>query len=303
MPKRGLYFLANDKVLDQALAFLNSVRTHNPEIPLCLIPYDENAERIRSLATRYNFITITDAALLSWCDQISLSFHEESCRGRGMYRKLAAWFGPFDEFLYIDLDTVVLRPVDAVFPLLENFDAVTAYSNDPESRKFVWLDSIAPNQLISQEEIDYSANMGFILSHRRLLNRDIVATLVPQAKELSKHMELQCFDQPFNNYIVVKSTKRYTSLRRLNQQSAVRRWPEECWPGDKNWRISIDGKATYNGASRELLHIHWSGIMAPHSWEKRLYALLGKFRIPTPSVRFNLPQGRIWRHYRNLSIV
>jgi hypothetical protein len=300
MHNRGMYFLANDKVIDQAVTFLNSVRAHNPEIPLCLIPYDRKIERVRALAQRYNFLTIEDESLLSWCDSISLEFHESTCRGRGMYRKLAAWFGPFEEFLYIDLDAVVLRSVDVVFPLLREFDVITSYSNDPHGRKFVWLDSIKPNGYISQEEIDYSANMGSILSSRGLLTRSLVDSLVPGAKALSPHMELRCFDQPFNNYVVVKSTKRYTSLRRLNQRSAGRPWPEECWPGDDKWRIALDGKATYNGEPRELLHIHWSGVMAPHRWEKRLYSILDKWGISVPSVRFNLKQGHIWRHYRYL---
>ena len=300
MHNRGMYFLANDKVIDQAVAFLNSVRAHNPEMPLCLIPYDSKTERIRALASRYNFMILEDESLLSWCDDISLEFHESNCGGRGMYRKLAAWFGPFEEFLYIDVDAVVLRSVDVLFPLLNEFDVVTSYSNDPHGRKFVWLDSVAPNEYISQEEIDYSANMGSILSSRRLFTKGLVNSLVPKAKELSKHMELRCFDQPFNNYIVVKSTKRYTSLRCLNQRSAVRPLPEECWPGDRKWRIGLDGKATYNGEPKELLHIHWSGVMAPHKWEKRLYSFLDKLGISAPSVRFNLKQGHIWRHYRYL---
>jgi hypothetical protein len=297
---RGMYFLANDKVFDLAVAYLNSVRAHNPSIPLCLIPYDDATSRIRALAAHYNFIVIEDQALLSWCDEISLEFHEHSCGGRGMYRKLAAWFGPFDEFLYIDLDAVVLRSVEEVFPLLQDFDVVTSYSNDPNSRKFVWLDSIAPNGDLTQQQIDYAANMGSILSSRRLLTRDIVNSLVPGAKRLAPHMELRCFDQPFHNYLAVKTTNRYTSLRCLNQTQGGRRWPEECWPGDDKWELGVDGKATYNGESRDVLHVHWSGVMAPQGWEKKIYSCLKRFGLPTPAVKLNMKQRRLWRHYRLL---
>jgi hypothetical protein len=300
MQKRGMYFLANDKVIDQAVAWLNSMRAHNPDLPLCLIPYDHKSDRVRGLASRYNFSTVNDEALIAWCDSISLEFHEESCRGRGMYRKLAAWFGPFEEFLYIDLDAVILSPVDVVFPLLQEFDVVTSASNDPHSRKFVWLDSLTPNADITQDQIDYSANMGTILSSRRLLTKSKVDALVPLAKKLAPHMELQCFDQPFHNFLVVKSTDRYTSLRCLNQKSPARPWPEECWPGDNKWRIEINGKATYNGEPRQLLHVHWSGVMSPQPWQKRLYSFLGKFGVSAPSVRMNLKQGHLWRHYRYL---
>lgn len=300
MSTRGIYFLANDKVSDQAIAFLNSARTHNPELPFCLIPYDGRTERIRSLSGHFNFGILEDRKLLEWCDAISLQFHEPACRGRGMYRKLAAWFGPFDEFLYMDLDTLLLRPVDFLFPLLREFDAVTAYSNDPASRNFVWLDSLQPNADISQAQIDYSANMGFILSHRGMLTRDSVEALLPAAKRLAPHMQLECFDQSFNNYVIARSARRYTSLRCLNLPPENRGLPEECWPGNNLWRLELDGRATFNGVPREVLHVHWSGIMSPQRWEKRFYTWLSRLNLPAPSVKFRLQQGHLWRHYRHL---
>lgn len=301
MSTRGIYFLANDKVRDQAIAFLNSARTHNPEVPMCLIPYDGRTERIRSLSGHFNFDVLEDEELMDWCDAISLQFHEPACRGRGMYRKLAAWFGPFDEFLYMDLDTLLLRPVDFLFPLLREFDAVTAYSNDPASRGFVWLDSLQPNADISQAQIDYAANMGFILSHRGMLTRGAVEGLLPAAKRLAPHMQLECFDQTFNNYVITCSARRYTSLRCLNLPPENRGLPEECWPGNNLWRLELDGRATFDGVPREVLHVHWSGIMSPQRWEKRVYSWLARLKLPVPSVKFRLQQGHLWRHYRNLA--
>jgi len=34
---RGVYFIANDAVIDIAIAFLNSFRRHNAAMPLCMI--------------------------------------------------------------------------------------------------------------------------------------------------------------------------------------------------------------------------------------------------------------------------
>jgi hypothetical protein len=300
MPSRGLYFLANDKVLDLAIAFLNSARTFNPDLPICLIPYDDQTKRIRERAAHFEFSILEDEALLRWCDAISLEFHEPACRGRGMYRKLAGWFGPFDEFLYIDLDTLILRPIDFLFPLLREFDAVTAYSNDPGSRNFVWQDFLQPNADISQAQIDYAANMGFILSHRGMLSKPAVDALLPAAKRLAPAMQLECFDQPFHNYVIARLAKNYTSLRCLNLPPENRGLPEECWPGSKAWRVELDGSATYRGEPRALSHIHWSGVMAPRPLEKKVYAWLARLGLPTPAVRVKLAQGHLWHHYRRL---
>jgi hypothetical protein len=47
--KRGDYFIANDNYLELAIAFLNSFRSHNPKIPLCLIPFDDNFQQFAPL--------------------------------------------------------------------------------------------------------------------------------------------------------------------------------------------------------------------------------------------------------------
>lgn len=297
MHKRGIYFLANDKVIDQATAFLNSLRTHNPNTPLCLIPYDGKAARIKALAAEYNFVIVDDEELLAWCDKISFTMLDKT---NGMYRKLAAWNGPFDEFLYIDVDTVLLRSIDVLFPLLQEFDVVTAYSNDPNSRKFVWLDTMVPNDDVTEEEINYSSNMGFILSKKSLFSREGIDALALRARKWAPHMELRCFDQPFLNYAIVKTTRRYTSLRCLNQRPGAPRLPDECWPADDGWRFENDGTSSYKGSPRDVLHVHWSGLMLPRKWEKRLYAFLNRCGIATPSVRLNFKQGRLWRYYRDM---
>ena len=109
MTQRGVYFLANDGILDMAIAFLNSFRTYNPSTALCLIPYADDVEQFTSLHQQYNFTVWSDVDKLRWCDDISWSFH--GCVV-GQYRKLAMWEGPFDRFVYIDCDTVVLHNID-----------------------------------------------------------------------------------------------------------------------------------------------------------------------------------------------
>lgn len=297
MLRKGIYFLANDRLYDLVVAFLNSLREHNPDIGLCLIPYNGEVFRISRLSSSYNFVTLDDKSLLSPCDDISVNFHGKVC---GHYRKLVAWNGIFDQFVYIDIDTIVLRSVSSIFSLLNDYDVITAYSNDACSRKFVWKDSIALSSELTAEEISYSANTGFIISKRGLFDFNRINSLAAQAKKLATHMELLCYEQPLLNYFIVKSTNRYTSIRCLNKQFPARKLPEECWPGDNAWRINLNGTSSYNGEPKDILHVHWSGIMAPQMLEKHIYSFLNRFGLKTPSVRLNLKQGHVWRHYRYL---
>src|SRR6185437_3410251 len=70
-PTRGVYFLANDSVLDIVIAFLNSFRIHNPTIPLCLIPFAEDVEKISRLADVYGFSIYNDLRCIRRCDKIA----------------------------------------------------------------------------------------------------------------------------------------------------------------------------------------------------------------------------------------
>jgi hypothetical protein len=297
MPKRGIYFLANDRLFDQVLAFLNSLRAHEPDIPVCLIPYDDQTRRIRALQSSHGFVVLDDPALLAWCDETSLRFHP---RVRGHYRKLAAWRGIFDEFIYIDVDTVLLRPVTPFFALLEQHDVVTAFSHDPGSRQFVWKNPELARRGLSEREIEYAANTGFILSRRDLLRPETLDEMVRQAALLAGAMELECVEQPLLNYLFVKSTARFTSIHHLNALGAAPKFPHECWPGDRGWVLDPPAHCSYRGEPAEIFLVHWSGLMVPTPREKRLYSLLSYFGLRAPAQRLIIRQARIWRYYRDL---
>src|SRR5580658_3484813 len=73
---QGVYFLANDYVLDLAVTFLNSFRKYNPTIPLCLVPFDADICKVTALADKYGFEIYDNMEVLYECDRISESFHD-----------------------------------------------------------------------------------------------------------------------------------------------------------------------------------------------------------------------------------
>jgi len=297
--KRGVYFLANDYVFELAVAFLNSFRRYNPEIPLCLIPFNSNSERVASLQERYGFSVYEKREVLSYCDEISLKFHRGAV---GQYRKLAAWEGDFDEFIYIDVDTIVLGNVAFVFKFLAEYDFVTSHSNIPHILKFVWKPSIFSEGKLSEYQINFAANTGFIAAQKRAaLFKDAVGKL-DQALEHSSHMELECYEQSFLNYLIVTSERKYTSLFVLYLTGKHNEILLEQWAGRKLKGTKIeDGRILSQGAPSPILLLHWAGKWKPSSFDRALFSLsrrLGRRKREQPSVRIFMPYKKLWRYYR-----
>jgi hypothetical protein len=212
---RGVYFLANDRVLDLTVTFLNSFRQHNPATPLCLVPFAADTRQLTTLAEKYGYLTHDDEDILRECDQISAQFHSDV---HGHYRKLAIWSGIFENFLFFDIDTVVLRNVDFAFQLTSDYDFIVAESNRPDLFPWVWKDSVHTAGRLTLGQTEFAANTGFIASRRGALNMDDVRRKLPEALNLKPHMNLTCAEQPLLNYLIVTSEKRYTSLGELHMQ-------------------------------------------------------------------------------------
>jgi hypothetical protein len=277
--RRGVYFLANDTVLDQAIAFLNSFRRYNPTIPLCLVPFADNASRVSALAPQYGFDVWSRPDLLRECDDISTRFHGKVV---GQYRKLAMWSGEFDEFVYIDCDTVVLHSIDLVFPHLAKFDFLVSNSNVPNARRWVWRDSILRTRALNRQQISYAANTGFIGSKRGLLDLDTVRAALDGALALAPHMELLCCEQPFLNYLIVTSGRRHTSLLAMMVITGDRSIPVERWAGD-DIGVVRDGQVVAPPSGSPTLLVHWAG-----EWQK------------VREQGGQIPHHDLWAYYREL---
>lgn len=275
--QQGVYFLANDRCMDLAIAFLNSFRTYNPEIPLCLIPYDTDVHDLCGLSATYKFSIFDDLVTLGDCDTASLAFFSTP---RGQFRKLAAWEGKFDEFVYIDIDTVVLHSVEFCFEYLKRFGFVTSHSDIPGIRKWVWKDSIySADSGLSMAQISFSANTGFIASRRGLLSRNLVSQKVSQASTLAEHMELFCVEQPLLNYLIVTAGVPYSSLLTIARTTGSHEIPLERWAGRPIGRI-VDGKVIVENGSPPILLVHWAG-----EWQS------GRHQT-----------NPLWRYYRDLGV-
>jgi hypothetical protein len=277
---RGVYFLANNQVFDQVIAFLRSFRIHNPSIPLCLIPFDSEFDRIAALKDTYSFSIFDDPALLASCDSISVKFHG---RVIGAYRKLVVWEGIFETFAYIDVDTVVLDSVDFAFDHLKYGPYIASHSNLASIRRWVWKDDVYTTHLLTSPQIAYAANTGFFASVRGLLPMKHALAKVNAALELKDHMELHCMEQPFLNYLVVTSGYSYTSLLVLRLKGISPTAKLEWWGGQEG--ATVDNGKLQPQSGEPIFLVHWAGI-----WQEARAA--GK----------DLPYQALWDFYRRPEI-
>ncbi len=136
----GICTLANDRVYDQLVALLNSIEVNGgKDIPVCVYPYDDNTERIKAeIAQRPNVELFDNQEIIERWDNFAKSAWEPhptakerwlkaGSRGYhrfGTHRRYCAFDGPFDRFIYMDGDTLLMSPLDRVFAQLDNYDCV-----------------------------------------------------------------------------------------------------------------------------------------------------------------------------------
>ena len=296
MPPRGLCILANDRVHDLAAAFLHSLKVTSPDLPVCLIPFDDADTKVRALCRQHGLRLFDDHDLLRQLDQISLRLHG---RVVGQYRKFAAWMCGFEEFIFIDTDTLALQPFDRVFDLLGEYDYIAGHSDFPHIRKWTWRDSAYASAGLTADEINYAANTGFFASKAAVFSPAKLEVAVERALQIRAHMELNAYEQSFLNLFVITSGMRYTSLARLAATPAQADMPCECWPGDKAWSLGARNELLYQGRKKPVLFIHWAGCWWPTPFERRIERLLMKlgFKIEPATVRYRLRFKRLWRQY------
>lgn len=137
----GIYTLANDVVYDQLIALLNSIEVNaGREMPVCVIAYDDQISRVKAaLVDRPQVMLLEDPDLFATWEEFSFQLWQthptalatwkaQGTRTRfyrvGENRRYVAFDAgaPFDRFVYMDADTLLMGPLDPVFAALDTAD-------------------------------------------------------------------------------------------------------------------------------------------------------------------------------------
>jgi hypothetical protein len=219
----GICTLANDRVYDQLIALLNSIEAiAGSEMPVCIYPYDHQTERIaQAIANRPNVQLYDDQSSMQRWDQFVRQVWDAHPTARqrwgnpdpqyyhrvGTHRRFCAFDGPFDRFLYMDADTLLMDSVRPIFDALGQHDWVV-YDFQFTDLSHVYEESSPQlQQVFSAERLQteifcsgfYAAQKGLFDATQRdwllaELRQGDAAFLYPMAP-----------DQTILNYMVMKS--------------------------------------------------------------------------------------------------
>lgn len=266
-PRRGIYCLANDGVLEWFIAFIKSLRQHNPTIPLRVIPFDDRCAQLEKLCSIYDFSIIK--APLHGYDAIGELFVPGQA-GAHTFRKLHAFEGEFDEFLFLDSDIVVVDDLSPLFAAFGRSDADVLFTDLDVEHVY------AAGELYERSLHDprYKAfNTGIWMARRGLLQLEQLGELA-RAAHASGQMHHD-YDQPFINFCLHE-----TGARLREAREELPHIFERAWAADPDINKCDNIAARFNpevaSNGKWMPFLHWAG-----------YA--------TPPV---IPNGKIFLHYR-----
>jgi hypothetical protein len=219
----GIYILANDVVYNQLVALLNSIEVNaGKEYPVCVIPYDDRLQQVRQeVAARKNVQLLEDKAWIDRWENFATeiwqahpsAFNIWQERGHtgvyrmGMHRRFGGFDGPFERFIYLDADILVLNSLEPIFQRLNDYDFVVYdfQYKDPTHVYNVKSDKLL--EVFDKDRIDseifcaglYASKSGIFDEERR---NYLLSKLRKGEAEI---LYLNGPDQTILNYMVMKS--------------------------------------------------------------------------------------------------
>jgi hypothetical protein len=183
----GICTLANDRVYDQLLALLNSIEVIlGREFPVCVYPYDDQTEKIAEvIAQRPNVQLYDDLASMKrwddfardawdthptafqrWKTTPNVGYHRF-----GTHRRYCAFDAPFERFIYMDADTLLLNSATLFFEKLDFYDCVVYDYQFKDITHVYESSSSRLTQIFSPERLNTEIFCsGFFASKRNLFD-------------------------------------------------------------------------------------------------------------------------------------
>ena len=183
----GICTLANDKVYDQVIALLNSIEAiYGQEMPICIYPYDDNITKITAeIAHRSNVQIYSDRNSIQKWDNFARNVWDAHPTAKehwrelgsneylrfGTHRRYCAFDGPFDRFVYMDADTLLMSPLEQIFARLNQYDWVVYDFQYTDLSHVYTVDSVKLKELFTSERLQKEIFCsGFYGSKKGLFN-------------------------------------------------------------------------------------------------------------------------------------
>jgi hypothetical protein len=250
MTGRALAFMANDRYLHWVKAFLESVRSKEPDLTLYCIPHGGEMQGVSSLRRAYRFELLTDG--LERLDAFARRLYPNALRRhRANLRKYVVLNLPVAEVAYFDIDMVMLAEPARLFGHVEAGRADLVYfATSPE---WVYLPGKLETARAMFPDLRLISAGAFLTSPRALTMDDVIDTVGENLELFLSLRRPRVYDQPVLNFVLHKLRKRCRHITELDPSLcgmvSVRN-PNLRWTGD-----SIVDETTPG----DVLAIHWAG--------------------------------------------
>jgi hypothetical protein len=272
---RGIYITANDRVIDQTIALLNSIRLYDAQTPIVLIPYDDDYHAIAELITqKYNVEVYED---LQFIERLSLKlqqiFGDHFFARPNQFRKQACWFGSFDQFLYIDTDIVVFERIIDNLSYLANYDFICSDYQHAGGIKNVFTSKVIEAEVFSLDTCQDIFNGGFWGARKQLISESDLYEIFAECAAHPEYFDFseKTSDQPIINYMILKRVARRFNLVRRSGGAPGN------WAGSSHF-VRQGDRLIDPHLNQPLQYLHWAGIR----------------------IQPGCPYWDIWEHYRYL---
>ncbi|NES76462.1 MULTISPECIES: Npun_R2821/Npun_R2822 family protein [Okeania] len=295
----GICTLANDNVFDQLVALLNSIEVnHSNEIPVCIYPYNNNIERITAeISTRPNVQIYNDLQSIEKWDKFFRDVwdaHPNAHQRRlekgftpyyrfGHHRPFCAFDGPFDRFLYIDADALLMGPVDGVFDRLNQSDWVVYDFQYKDPGHVYDISSPRLEELFPQEYLKSRIFCsGFYASKKGIFKQENIDWFLGKLREgESEILYIWAADQPILNYMVMRLNLKVDNL-------AISLSPNEKTGNSVTSKHFEEQDHIVYDRGKRLTYLHYIGVSSK------------AFTRVCEGENLDFPYREIFLHYRYL---
>ncbi len=248
--RRGIATIANDKVYDWVVPFLESWRQTNNQTPLTVIPYDDHCELTRRACEVYGatFAEPDNKAL----DALAKRLYPLYPKHRRRLRKYLSLALPLDEVIYVDVDIVLLRDMSGLFGRLEpgRLDFIVAapttdYVYNRKRGNYPFLENVI------------LFNDGFFITSNKILPIEDFYAVIERNEEAFHAVRQRgmLFAQPLTNFVVHRRGLKVAPLYEVVDGASG----ESFYKAEGVTFDAQDRPADNEG--RDIYFAHWAGAI------------------------------------------
>lgn len=273
----GIAIVANDKISDWLLPFLESYVATNAATPLYIIPYDDNLSLTRRAAEIYGARLVTED--VRELDALATRLYPLFPAHRRRLRKFLSLALPLDEVLYVDVDTILFADMRVMFGKLERgrVEFIMASSSDD----YVYNKNHKKYDFLRDARL---FNDGFFVTSKDILSLNDFYDVIAQDEAIFHAVRKRgmLFAQPLCNFVTHRRALKIASI-----SECVKGASDESFYKAKG--VSFDAKGPIDGWGQRIMFAHWAGARG----------------LPGQRAFLGLPRSRVfdeaWQEYARLA--